>query len=305
MTIMEAIRWGNEKLKDHIDLIGHKKQRIDSSMLDAEILLAQALEVQKTWLFSNLNQPLLENQKAKFESLIKRRLSHEPIAYIAGHKDFYKRRFKVTPDVLIPRPATETLIEAALHVGELNDPELTLFADIGTGSGAIAVTLAAESNIPVLATDLSNQALDIAKHNATKHNVADKIDFRPGDTLEPLINIFKKISTSAYPVKHLILCANLPYLTDYQLDTAQDEVRQYEPHLALGAGHDGLDLYWKLFRQLIRNRTILPKHVTTLIEIDPSQNERIITLIRHDFHQANPKVIKDLEGHDRIVISKI
>jgi len=295
MTVMEALQWANEKLKH--DAIG------DSPMLDAQVLLAHAMEVSKSWLFTHLGEPLRAPQEDAFRKLIERRAAHEPVAYMVGEREFYGRPFTVNRFVLIPRPATETLVEAALPLS--TD---ALFADIGTGSGAIAVTLAAESGTPVIATDYGREAITVAKLNAERNGVADLVDVRQGDLLDPLIKLFEKITKPGAPLpyKRLVICANLPYLTQAQWEAADRDVKDFEPKTALvGGGPDGLELYWKLFRQLSRARQNFPRKLTVLVEIDPDQTNRITALITHDFPGSTPHVLKDLEGFDRVVIADI
>ncbi len=305
MTVMEALQWANEKLKKHADVVEHGG-RVDSPMLDAEVLLSSAVGEPKSWLFTHFADSIRPHQEERFRSYIERRARHEPVAYMIGSKEFYKRKFYVNRFVLIPRPSTETLVAAALAIAKESDPETTVFADIGTGSGAIAVTLSAESGLPVIATDTNKRALAVAKKNAAEHGVEERIDFRAGDLLEPLARIFETLKAQQVrsPIRHLIICANLPYLTEHQWAAAQAEVRDYEPKLALVSGADGLDAYWNFFRQFLRGRRLLPQRVSALIEIDPSQRERIITLIRHDFPHAEPDILKDLDGFDRVVVTE-
>jgi len=303
MMVMEALKWANETLKKGVDGSG-----LDSPMLDAEVLLAASLDVNKAWLFTHLDRELKAHENDRFRAFVKRRSTGEPVAYVIGYREFYNRRFTVNRHVLIPRPATEVLVDAALAVAQFqttNDQlHTTLFSDIGTGSGAIAVTLAAESMLHVLATDMSKEALAVAKSNAVEHKVDELVDFRHGNLAEPVIKIFASLGKQS-PYHHLIVCANLPYLTQHQVDAAQREVRDFEPHEALIAGQDGLDDYWNLFRQLKKNRSVLPERVTILLEIDPSQNARIVEMIRHDFPHADPTITKDLEGFDRVVTAEI
>lgn len=302
MTILEALQWANNKLK---------KTGIESPMLDAELLLAAVLDVPKSWLFGHIADELKSHQEEKFFVLVDRRLKHEPVAYLTNKKSFYGRDFFVDPSVLIPRPATETMIDHALEVFSKCDREKTLFVDIGTGSGAIAVTLAAETQSPVLAIDVEQSALIVAKRNAQSISVEEHIDFQHGSLLEPLIALFEKIRTSGnpnvssvYPFKDLIVCANLPYLTTSQMDILDPDVR-FEPVRALVAGVDGLDAYFELFRQLKKHREILPRHITTLIEIDPDQTNRSIKLIKHNFPEAIVRTEKDMQKNDRIVIAEV
>jgi release factor glutamine methyltransferase len=303
---MEALQWANHKLKQHRDVESEGGAWLDSPMLDAEVLLAGTLSVQKSWLFTHFDQELRDHEMEKFQRMVERRIRHEPIAYIVGKKEFFKRTFHVNRFVLIPRPATETLATEAIAVAKGTAPEAVLFADVGTGSGAIAVTLASETRIPVIATDVSREALTVARHNAREHEVEDLVDFRHGDLLEPLGKIFSSLKrTEGHGITHLVVCANLPYLTTTQWETSQEEVRDFEPKLALDAGTDGLDAYWKLFRELKRHRHLFPKLITVLIEIDPAQTSRVRALIRHDFPEAQPRVIKDLDSLDRVVVTEL
>lgn len=297
--ILEALKWANEQLK--ID-----DGPATSPMLDAEVLLAAALGMPKTWLFSHFSYELKGEEEEKFQAFIKRRLNHEPVAYIIGWHEFYGRKFRVNAHPLIPRPATETLIDEVIKLTKDHDPTKTLLIDIGTGSGAIAVTLAATTKIPVIATDISQESLEIAKNNAQDHQVDELIDFRLGDTLKPIIKIFTQLQKNKHEIpEHIILCANLPYLTQYQWLSSQPEIANFEPKGALVAGQDGLDAYWQLFRELHQHRNLFPPDLITLIEIDPEQDKRIQSVIRHDFPNSQPEIIKDLEGYNRIVKSEL
>lgn len=300
---MEALQWANNKLR---------KSNVDSPMLDAEILLAHALETPKAWLFAHFSDKIKIHQLERFHTLIDRRAAREPIAYIVGKKEFYGRDFVVNPSVLIPRPETETLIEEALAILKDTDAEHTLLCDIGTGSGAIAITLAAETKLPVIASDLDKQALAVASQNATNNEMSELVDFQHGNLAEPVVRIFKSIrnqkhvkTSSVYPFKHLLVAANLPYLPESRMETVEPEIRDHEPRLALVAGADGLDAYFELFRQLRTNRKILPRSLTVLIETDPNQRRLITDLICHDFPNAKPIFKQDLHGVDRVVVVEI
>jgi len=297
MTTVEALKWANEKLK------GEASEVSDSPMLDAQILLAAILKVSTSWLFTHFDQKLKENQLEEFRQFIKRRINKEPVAYIIGEKEFYKRAFLVNPLVLIPRPATEILVETALEKIDQTLSE-TWFADIGTGSGAIAITLAAETGFPVIASDISPSALSVAKKNAGQNKVEELIDFRQGDLLEPLINAFRALQEmpEKNSCKQLIICANLPYLTPNQWQNTERDVKDFEPKLALVAGQDGLDLYWKLIRDLKKYRSLFPEFLSLLLEIDPDQTKKITKMIQHDFPESNVEVRKDLAGLERVVV---
>jgi release factor glutamine methyltransferase len=296
MTILELLEWGNNKLK---------QEQIGSSMLDAEILLAHILKLPRSKLFTGLSDIIDTKRADQYRALIKRRAMHEPVATIIGYKPFYGRDFIVNRFVLTPRPDTEVLIEKAIDISK-NLEEETWFADIGTGSGAITVTLAAETKMPVIASDISQEALTTAKQNADKHNVTDLIDFKHGATLDPFVKIFRAMKKAGQPLpENLIICANLPYLSTKQWEQTDPEVQDWEPKEALEAGTDGLDAYWVLFRQLSQHLQVMPENISVLIEIDPSQSEAVKALILHHFSSAKIEIKKDLSGNDRVVIVQL
>ncbi|HBK34610.1 MAG: Release factor glutamine methyltransferase [Candidatus Uhrbacteria bacterium GW2011_GWE2_40_58] len=305
MTIVEALKWASEQLQTNL------KETNKSPMLDAELLLSFVLKTTKTNLFAHINEPLSSEQSDQFTQLIIRRLTHEPIAYLLGTKAFYGREFEVNSSVLIPRPATELMIEQAISLCKDSPPETTFFLDVGTGSGAIAITLATETAISVIATDISKEAIEVAKRNALAHHVDQKIDFRQGDLLEPILLILEKLKKHKTDcpdqviMDEIILCANLPYLSETQWEKTQLNVREHEPRLALEAGSEGLDYYEKLFQQIKKHRSLFPNHLTTLIEIDPSQVTRAIDLIYESFPSSYPEIYQDLEGHNRLIVTHL
>ncbi len=289
MTIVESLTWANNKLKNQSD--------VGAPMLDAQLLLACVLNVSKNYLFTHFSQELTEQQFDRFEALTERRRHHEPIAYIIGWKEFYGRPFKVSNFVLIPRPDTEVLIDETKRLCE--GAKDLLLVDIGTGSGAIAVTLAAETGLPVLAVDVSQEALVIAQQNANVHGVADHMTFLHGSVIEPI----KPEMTAS--LNEVIIVANLPYLTSRQFASSEPDLRDYEPRLAFDGGVDGLDVYNQLFRKLQARRGDFPRKLTVLIEIDPSQNESAPRLIKQYFPHADIRVMDDLSHQPRIVISTL
>jgi release factor glutamine methyltransferase len=298
MTIMEALQWANNKLR---------KASVDAPMLDAEILLAFALDTPKTWLFAHFADKLKTHHEEKFLELVAQRENRVPVAYLVGKKAFYGRDFVVDRHVLVPRPETETMVELALKRIERKDLERTLIVDLGTGSGAIAVTLAAQCKMPVIAVDIDEAALEVAKKNAAALVPETAVDFQVGNLAEPIIRIFETIrgqtnvqTSCVYPFKTLLLTANLPYLSEVRMENLQPEVR-HEPELALRAGVDGLDAYWKLFRQLRDHRNILPRELIALIEIDPEQRIDAEKLIWHNFPAAKLSTHQDLHGDDRVL----
>ncbi len=239
--------------------IGETLAKTGINRTDAEILLAKVLEKDRTWLLAHEDAALKPNQKSAFQTMIERRRTGEPIAYIVGQKDFFGRAFAVNSSTLIPRPATELLVEQALRVlhgeqvervreidtqivawkelwGAIDDVRLVV--DIGTGSGCIAVTLACElQNIRVIATDISDDALKVAQTNAKNHGAKDRIKFMRGDSLEPLAEIHEPF----------FMVSNPPYIpVGLKLD---HEVSAFEPSSALFAGKDGADVIRSITEQ--------------------------------------------------------
>lgn len=288
MTVVEALTWANNKLKDHA---------IDAPMLDAQLLLASVLNVSKNYLFTHFAQELDEEQLTKFEALIERRRHHDPLAYIVGWQEFYKRPFSINNFVLIPRPDTETLIDEAIALAK--DARDTVFLDIGTGSGAIAITLTLETSLPVIATDISSHALVVAKQNARINQAEDRLTFLNGSLIDPIT------PEMIMGLNEVIICANLPYLATRQWSQTQPEVHDYEPRLALDGGIDGLDIYHELFHSLAMRRADFPKKLTTLIEIDPDQVRSAPQLIAQHFPNAVSRVVEDLTHQPRVIVSTI
>ena len=291
-TIFQALTWASEKLK-----AAQQELRVkQNAKLDAQVLLAHCLERPTSYLFAHGDEPLKPQVESRFEAFVERRVQHEPVAYLLGEKDFHGRTFQVTPATLVPRPETELLVELAkAEIG--ND---TLVVDVGTGSGAIAITLAAEGATEVLAVDISKEALDVAQKNAARHGVQDKVGFLEGNLLKPFFVLFEKWKPAARP-KSLVIIANLPYLSEVQWEMLDLDVKKYEPKTALVGGLDGLAFYDELLMQLAARRRELPERVVLLFEIDPGQSSSIQALLRHYFPRVTSSVIPDLAGLRRIV----
>jgi len=250
---------------------------------DAEILLAFTLGVPREKLVSADREPLPEKMRLKFNRLIARRGDRrEPVAYIVGSAGFFGLEFSVSPSVLIPRPATETLVELALE----RLPKDGTFADIGTGSGAIAIAvLTKAARAEAVATDLSERALDVARRNARAIGVSQRLDVRQGDLYEPL-------GTERFD----LVVSNPPYVREDDFDGLAPELR-HEPRAALVAGADGLGVV----RRLVEGaRDRLKEGGRLLLEIGAGQAERVRDLAFH----AGFRVVQfkpDLEGVDRVM----
>ena len=222
---------------------------------EAEILLAHSIQKNRTWLLAHKDHELTKNQVDTYEALCTRRLKNEPIAYIVGHKEFYGRNFLVDANVLIPRPATETLIAAVTDFLQKKERQIydadtqvivvtkrystvqpEIVVDIGTGSGCIAITLALEhAHLPVIATDISKDALDVARKNIQEYELEQRIELRQGDALEPLVNVELPF----------LLVSNPPYIPSG--DVLMPDVQQFEPHTALFSGKNGDDMVRQIF----------------------------------------------------------
>ena len=299
MLILESLQWANNKLK---------KAGVDSPMLDAELLLASVVKQPKSWIFAHGTDQLKPHHEEAFRLLIDRRAKREPVAYILGTQDFYGRTFNINKSVLIPRPETEQLIDLAIESLNDHEPNRTLLCDIGTGSGAIAITLALETTHPVIASDIDQEALTTAKDNREQLNATELVEFRHGNLAEPLILLFKTLrgnkenpANNLYPYKHLIICANLPYIPESKRDAIKPEVADYEPATALYSGPDGLTHYRELLRQITLNRHVLPQHITLLMEIEPYQTSNATNDIEALFPQATITTHKDLHNDIRIL----
>lgn len=297
MTIFEALTWASNKLKavEPTHVLGARNPK-----LDAQVLLSACLSKPTSYLFAHGDESLEAIVSDKFMRLVDRRARHEPVAYLLGEKDFYRRTFEVTPATLIPRPETEVLVDL---VRQEVDGD-SLIVDVGTGSGAIAVTLAAETGCEVIALDTSHEALNVARQNAKRHDVADKVAFLPGHLLKPFFESYNNWSPRSRPAT-LLIAANLPYLTGRQWETLDPDVKDYEPKTALVGGLDGLELYDELLQQLAARRKDLPEMVKIFFEIDPSQASSTSSLIRHYFPATTPLGVRDLSGNWRFITTSL
>jgi len=277
----------------------------DTPGLDAELLLAHALQKGRTWLFMYPQTLLTDEQQVKFEAWLDRRAGREPVAYLLGCKEFFGLEFEVSRHVLIPRPETELLIETALEIVDQrpdrsssgsDQPGSTLhtrrfpfsIADAGTGSGCISVVLAKTlAQASLFAIDSSSDALRLARQNAFHHGVGDAITFLAGNLLEPL----------PHPVD--LVVSNPPYVSHAELNTVSPEVSQYEPRLALDGGADGL----KIIRQLLpQAKDKLKAGGSLLVEIGATQGQPVAQLARQYFPSANIQIKQDLAGRDRLLV---
>jgi release factor glutamine methyltransferase len=273
MTVAAARRFGASRLTQS-----------ESPQLDADLLLAHVIQTDREGVLTSDGE-LSPDEMTAFMSLVDRRAAGEPVAYLTGWKWWSGLRLKVTSDVLIPRPETEVLVEESLRVwAELGGA--APIADIGVGSGAIAIGLAVRlPTARIIGIDSSRLALEVAANNIADHGVAERVTLLEGDLTTPL---------DAEPS---LLVANLPYVPETDRPTLSREVL-HEPNEALFAGMDGLDIIMRLLHQLRDRGWVMP----VVLEIDPRQAEPIRKLVLDLWPSRTMRVVSDLSGRDRIVV---
>ena len=274
-TIRDVLDWATQ------DFAG---RGIVSPRLDAELLVAKALGTDRVGLYLDLNRPLVDQERSAIRPLVARRREREPVAYILGHRDFYGRRFKVTPDVLIPRPDTETLVDHALEC--IPEDAACRVLDVGTGSGAIAVTIAAERPLAlVTATDISEAALKVASENAKQLEVANRIRFEHANLLSGV-------------EQYDVIVSNPPYIAQSEMAALQAEIREHEPIAALEAGEDGLDVVRAL---LSASEPATASGAQMLIEIGATQAVSVVAFAAEHTAWQRVAVYPDLNRIERVV----
>jgi release factor glutamine methyltransferase len=278
-TVRRVVAWTRENFA---------ARGIPSPRLDAELIVAHALAIDRVKLYLDLDRPLLPTELETIRALVARRRQREPITYILGRREFYGRDMIVTPDVLIPRPDTETLVEAALARMPAGAPARVL--DLCTGSGCIAVTLLAERpEARATATDLSAAALAVARRNADQYAVSDRMALREGD-------LFAALSPDDAPYD--VLVTNPPYLASSERAGLEADVRDHEPAMALfSPGDDGLDVVRAIARDAAHR--VVPGG-SILVEIGATQGAAAVAIFeRAGFDQVG--LVRDLGDRDRVV----
>jgi release factor glutamine methyltransferase len=278
VNVWEALQQGRSLLA----------QVSDEGDIEAEMLLRECLSLDRTRLYARLGEELSTEQEEAYRGLIVRRMVYEPAAYILGHKEFFGLEFEVTPAAIIPRPETEVLVEIAIDFLRRHSARDSEIADIGTGSGVIAVSIA--HGVPEahpVAVDLSDDALELARRNAERHRVQRRIRFVRGDLLAPL-------DGDAFG----LIAANLPYVRTSDWEQLSREIREHEPREGLDGGPDGLQVITRLLQQA-------PAHLAPggllLAEIGDTQGGAAADIARESFPSACVEVRRDLSGRDRVL----
>jgi release factor glutamine methyltransferase len=283
-TVGRLLQWTTDFLKSHGS---------DSPRLDAEVLLAESLKCQRIQLYTRFDEEPSEEVRKTFRALVRRRSEGAPVAYLVGRREFYSLSFKVTPDVLIPRPETELLVVAVLDWAKAEEagpsPALLRIADIGTGSGIVAVCLAKHLvGCRVTAVDISSAALAVARENAEKHGVAARIEWVESDLLTAV--------SDDRPFD--VMVSNPPYITSAEFEGLASDVRQFEPKLALVAGPRGTEVIERL---VVEAGERLRPGGYLAVEISPTIHDVVCELLRADDRFELGPTIKDLARLPRVV----
>ena len=273
-----------------------KKKDIDNPRLSAEILLAYQLNKNRVKLYIDFDQPLNEKEISGYRFLIRRRINREPVEYITGTREFCSLDFIVGPEVLIPRPESELLVElviSLLREERLFKTQNPRILDLGTGCGSLAVSLAKEiQGAMIWASDISEKALLTAKLNVKKHSLEDKIYFSQGDLLEP----FKD-----QEYKFDIILSNPPYIASEDYHSLPPEVRNYEPRLALDGHEEGMFFIEKIIRE---GADYLNPYGWILLEMDPVQTSKALKLFDKTDKFREKKRIRDYSHNYRVVMAQ-
>jgi release factor glutamine methyltransferase len=281
-TVRRVVAWIQADLE---------RRGVTSARLEADLLVGHALGQKRIALYMDLDRPLIERELAHIRALVERRRQHEPMAYILGEREFYSRTFEVTRDVLIPRPDTETLVDAALTTLRAANAPDGVICELCVGSGAVAVTLAAElPGRTVVATDVSTPALAVAMRNAERNGVSERIEFRAGD-------LFGALRAEE---RYAAIFANPPYVRTAVMATLDHDVQSHEPHLALDGGEDGLVFYRRIASQGLAH--LVPNGVLG-VEVGFDQAASVRALFdAAGFQQI--ATVRDLSGIERVVIAR-
>ncbi len=290
---MSEEKWTVRKILSWTSSFFESKQ-VPSPRLNAELLLADVLGLAaRLDLLMDPERELSAEERTRFRAYVARRVEREPTPHIIGSWAFYKRDYSLNFEVLTPRSETELLVDRAL--GWARENNTTLAADIGTGSGCLAITMALElPELRVLASDISSAALSVAQSNAQKHGVEGRIEFLEGDLLEPFLSL-KGVSG-----KIDLIVSNPPYIASGAIDSLMPEVAGYEPRVALDGGEDGLDFYRCLVPGCVE---MLRPGGALIFEIGDGQAEAVTSLLEVAQAYENIEVTKDLAALERIVFA--
>jgi release factor glutamine methyltransferase len=313
LYVMPSTAQIREALKEGIARLNSAS--IPSAALAGELLLMHALSRDRTWLYTHPEEPIDPSAAEKYFALIARRIAGEPTQYLAGKQEFWGLEFEVTPAVLIPRPETEHIIEVALdRIGDKKRTERLRIADVGTGSGCIAVALAKEfPNAQIIATDISPQALKVAKRNASRHEVANRIQFIETDLLAELFHhspltthhsqLFHESRVTSHESRPFALIAsNPPYIARSDAHTLAQEIREHEPEIALFGGETGSEIYARLIEQA---EALLAPSGQLIVELGFGAAQSVRQMIEARNVWTNLAITNDLAGIPRVIAAEL
>ena len=266
-----------------------KEKGIEQGRLEAELLLSDVLGIKRLELYMQFDRPVLPDELDRFRGFVRRRLKREPVQYILGQVTFRQLELRVDARVLIPRPETELLVDQVLRWAREHNAGRAL--DIGTGSGAIALSLAQEGPLQVVATDLSAEALVVARANAERLGLLKRVEFRPGEIWQP-------VTGECFD----IVVSNPPYVAESERGTLAPEVRDWEPARALFAGERGLGVIEQI---VLGAASHLSSPGLLALEIGASQAAEVVRLIDQTNEFSAPAVVRDLAGRERIVVAEL
>jgi release factor glutamine methyltransferase len=265
-------------------------KEIENPRLIGEMLLTHVLGGNRIDLYANANRVATEQERTQLRALVQRAIAHEPVQFIVGNAWFFGSEFQVNPSTLIPRTCTERLVEQVIEycASTLSEPNPRI-AEIGTGSGCIAITLASNiQDATIVATDISTEALDLAQRNATEHHQDSSITFCEGDAIAPLFNLD--------PFD--IICSNPPYIPEHEMSALAPNVADWEPKIALCGGKDGMDILSKIIRDA-------PKHLKPMglliVEISSSIRDHALEFAQAQSLLEDVKILQDSFGDDRFL----
>jgi len=286
MTVLDILNRSTKVLGDH---------QIEGPRLNAELLLAHSLGLDREGLYTHLRRPVEEREQQMYEGLVRRRISGEPLQYILGHQEFWSIDFRVDPRALIPRSDTESLVEQAVALlSKTSSCDVPRVLEIGTGCGAVAIALAKEvKDIFLVATDISREALLLAEENARSAGVLHRIAFVRGDLLAPF-----RISRGRERKAFDLILSNPPYIVRSDIGRLAREVKRYEPVLALDGGEDGLDFHRRILGEV---PSCLREGGWLLLEMGQGQGAKISEMMETKGSFARPELVRDLSGIERVI----
>lgn len=279
-------------LLDAVNIL--KQNNVQTPRLDAEVILAHLLGWDRIDLITRSREVLDQDLEQEYYHFIQERAAGKPVQYITGQQEFMGLNFKVTPDVLIPRPDTEILVETAIKEAGTMEPPLTI-VDVGTGSGAISISLAHYiKGAHIHSIDISPKALGVAMENARLHSLEHRVTFYQGDLFDPIDDLLRS--------RVDLLVSNPPYIPTHKIPNLQREVRYYEPTLALDGGEDGLDYYRRIIQE---GEKFLSPRGCLILEVGHDQGARVAELLKCKKRLKDVIIVEDLAGIVRVAMARV